>query len=120
MRASWLLNEYRLKEAGQGSDGPSSARANNLLSRAAGKARNYPTAYEGVRVRACRGCVVGQLGSSRRIMPAQRIILCYFAATVPLACDQRGCAVLSALFASRHTTPAAMMSNTASSTKSGL
>jgi len=37
------LNEYRLKEAGQGSEGPSSARANNLLSRAPGKARNYPT-----------------------------------------------------------------------------
>jgi len=44
-----------LKEAGQGSDGPSSARANNLVSRAAGKTRNYPTGSGGVRVASAAG-----------------------------------------------------------------
>ena len=44
MRALWLQKKNRRKEAGHGNKGPTRALANNLLSCALGKPRNYPTA----------------------------------------------------------------------------
>ncbi|RKT21473.1 hypothetical protein B0G69_4863 [Paraburkholderia sp. RAU2J] len=55
----------------------------------------------------------------RRITPAE-LAITYLAATTPPAPDQRGSGALSLLFASRHTTAAAIRSNTASTTNSGL